>query len=85
MKIVNKRNYCKAEKIELQVLISNVLDGSEYDDGVIECLSNECLNLRLTIAKLMELLVKSDIISLQDIDKIVTGKTYKIGILSIDE
>ena len=85
MKIVNKRNYCKAEKIELQVLISNVLDGSEYDDGVIESLSNECLNLRLTIAKLMELLVKSDIISLQDIDKIVTGKTYKIGILSIDE
>ena len=85
MKIVNKHKYCKAETIELQVLISNVMDGSEYDDGVIECLSNECLNLRLTMAKLIEILVEFGVIQLQNVDKIVTGKTYKIGDLSLDE
>ena len=85
MKVKNVDGYMTVKHKELHELIESVLSGCSWDGGAFEEIQTECANLRVTLAKLIEFLVESSVISLQDIDKILHGNTHEIGDLSLDE
>ena len=85
MKVKSVDGYMTVKHTELHELIEDALSGCSWDGGALEEIQTECTNLQVTLAKLIEFLVESSVISLQDIDKIVHGNTHKIGNLSLDE